>query len=169
MKTFVILGMHRSATSLLAKGLDEVGVYMGDELLGPDNHNIYGHYEDIDFLKLNIKILETAGGSWDNPPEEEAILSLRREFGNKIESLVRKKEREPFWGWKDPRTTLTVRLFHPYLRNPIYYAAFRDPWEVGISLKTRNPQFSREEAMKLGKIYNERLLSFLNDITRNAS
>ena len=43
MKTFVVLGMHRSATSLVAKGLDNV-IYLGDQsdMLDPQKDNTEG-------------------------------------------------------------------------------------------------------------------------------
>ena len=56
-KTFVILGCHRSASSLVAKALHEAGVHMGDELLSGLADNPEGHFEDMDFLKKNVEIL----------------------------------------------------------------------------------------------------------------
>ena len=53
-KTFVVLGMHRSATSLSAMGLSRCNVHIGDNLLGADaNSNPYGHFEDRDFIRMN--------------------------------------------------------------------------------------------------------------------
>ena len=67
-KTFIVLGMHRSATSLLARGLHMSDIVMGERLLGKSESNKYGHWEDVDFVELNESILHSAGGTWDNPP-----------------------------------------------------------------------------------------------------
>ena len=63
-KTFVILGCHRSASSLVAKALHEAGVHMGDDLLSGLPDNPEGHFEDMDFLKKNVEIL--GGNIWDD-------------------------------------------------------------------------------------------------------
>ena len=81
MKTFVILGMHRSATSLVAKGLNNV-IYLGedDDMLPPQEDNPEGFYENNKFIDLNNEIISAAGGNWLEPPSEKAILSVKDEF-----------------------------------------------------------------------------------------
>ncbi|MBA7709205.1 hypothetical protein ES703_118117 [subsurface metagenome] len=104
--------MHGSATSLIAGGLHKFGVNMGKELLGGAGSKIKTpHFENMDFLRLNGRILKTAGGSWDNPPPEKKILALKKRFEPEIKKLVR--EKSGLWGWKDSRTTLTIKLYLP--------------------------------------------------------
>lgn len=160
MKTFVVLGMHRSATSLQAMGLARSGVHMGDNLLGPMESNPYGHWEDVDFIYFNDFILNKAGGSWNNPPPRENIISLSDELDEQIEKFINAKKREPLWGWKDPRTCLTIELFHKYLDNPHYVTVFREPIEVAKSLKERD-NMPIEKGLELANIYNERIIDFL--------
>lgn len=159
--TYIILGMHRSATSFIGKALKDQGVNMGEKLLGPSKGNLQGHFENRRFLELNKKILKEAGGSWDNPPPEGAIIKAGRKFQNEIKEIVRQEQRK-LWGWKDPRTTLTIRLYMPYLENPYFIVCFRNPYEVAKSLQKRNG-FSLEKGLALATIYNERLLNFLTD------
>ena len=45
MKTFVVLGMHRSDTSRVSKGLSGENVHLGDDMLEPDVHNPLGYHE----------------------------------------------------------------------------------------------------------------------------
>ena len=160
MKTFVVLGMHRSATSLAAKGLYDNNVHMGDYLLGKHPSNPYGHWEDREFIALNDAILTNAGGSWDDPPAESEIIAVGMKWAVTIEEFVRKKEKEPFWGWKDPRTTLTIQCYIPFLVNPHYFVCVRNPKDVAESLRKRNGM-SIDKGLKLAGIYNSRLLSFL--------
>jgi hypothetical protein len=182
MKTFIVLGMHRSATSLAAKGL-YYNIFMGDNFLSKDESQPYGYYEDTDFVHLNDEILEKAGGSWSNPPSHEAILAQALPFEDKIKDLISKKEIkaekyaqqrkliEPCWGWKDPRTTLTIELYMPHVKSPHILACFRNPKDIAISLCKRNCKWDElseesqsaliELQMPLIKCYNERLVNFI--------
>ena len=164
-KCIIVLGMHRSATSLVAKGLHDAYVNMGDELLGSSSSNIEGHFEDVDFLRLNIDILNVAGGRWDYPPPETNIMQAGEYYSGRIEALIaEKKKNKKLWGWKDPRTTLTIRCYMPFLNKEdvIFVSCFRNPYTVAKSLEKRN-NMRIDEGVKLAHIYNERLLKFLNE------
>lgn len=165
MKTFVILGMHRSATSLIAKGLQESGVDMGVRHINKNKHNPHGHYENYSFINLNDHILKVAGGSWDKPPSEAAITALAGD--HRITETIKcgiklYSEGRELWGWKDPRTCLTIRLFEPYLVNPHYIFCFRQPEDVAISLEKRGC-VDFEDGVALALEYNNRLKAFAND------
>lgn len=68
-KTLVILGMHRSATSMISRSIHLSGEgWIGDNLILNQGDNIRGHYEQIPIVILNEKILKIANGSWDKPP-----------------------------------------------------------------------------------------------------
>ena len=55
-KVVIILGMHRSGTSVTANWLNLCGLNLGDELYGASKFNKNGYYEDIEFLELHMKI-----------------------------------------------------------------------------------------------------------------
>lgn len=162
MKTMVVLGMHRSATSLVAKGLHDAGVHMGDRLLGPTKGNDHGHFEDKSFIQINDRIIGQAGGSWRNPPPEKDIIEVGKQIATEIYAFIKTKERYPLWGWKDPRTTITIRCYVEHLTNPIFVSCFRSVHDVAESLKARD-NMDLAEGVKLAKIYNERLMRFLNE------
>ena len=123
-KTFIVLGMHRSATSLVAKSLSHE-ICMGMEFIPANEHNEEGFYEDKRFLSLNDRILGTAGGSWNNPPTEKNISSMFMTFKAEIKELVENmNKKHDLWGWKDPRTVLTIRLFVPFIQNPHFIRRF---------------------------------------------
>lgn len=164
MKTFIVLGMHRSATSLVAQGLLKAGVYMGERLLGAHESNPHGHYEDIDFIHLNDTILKTAGGSWNNPPYENAIIEAGKELEDKIKAIIKLKSIHSLWGWKDPRTTLTIRCYLPYLKNVHFMACYREPLDVAKSLNKRD-NTGVMVGIALVKIYNDRMNKFLQEFT----
>lgn len=162
-RCFIVLGMHRSATSLIAKGLVQAGVNMGDVLMQADAANPHGYWEDTEFVNLNKAILAAAGGDWLNIPPEKNILALNKdkEITRWIKKIVGKKNKVPLWGWKDPRTTLTIKLFRPFLPEHFFFVCFRNPADVAASLHIRN-NLLPEVGIKIAQEYNRRLLNFLS-------
>lgn len=117
----VVLGMHRSGTSAVANVLHHLGISMGDRLFEANQWNVHGYYEDIDFFDVNVELFHAAGGHWGNPPSAEAIQETGRWFVPQMEQIVRWKVRaRSTWGWKDPRTAITM---------PVWWEAIR---QVGI-------------------------------------
>ena len=160
-KCIVILGMHRSATSLIAKGVFKAGAKIGNYVLSADENNPNGYWEDMSFLRLNRKILKAAGGDWRHVPPRNKILALK-EFTSDIKKLVQERQAmNKLWTWKDPRTTLTIELYEPFLKNVIYVPCFRNPIEVAKSLYTAQ-DVPFKEGIALTYEYNRRLLNFLN-------
>lgn len=147
-RQIVVLGMHRTGTSLVASILHALGINMGDEMLGPQLGNPHGHYECLEFLKLNEQILEAAGGSWGFLPPQQSILEVEPEFREQIRFLVKYyDERNEIWGWKDPRTCATIPLYHDHLTNPTYIICTRPKDDVVYSLYRRhNPQYEFQPA-----------------------
>jgi len=164
MKTFVVLGFPRSATSLIAKGLFNE-IYMGEDFLEPNEWNVHGYFENKKFLDLNNKILKAAGGGWRDVPSEAAILEKGAKFSNEIQDLIKSESAgKDHWGWKEPRTTLTIRLYLPYLENPHFIFCLRDPKEAALSLN-KFKHVPLEEGLKLAATYNDRALNFLRDFS----
>lgn len=160
-KCFIVLGMHRSGTSLIAKGLNNE-ISMGRILKGAKPGSEYGLYENANLLKLNNEILKNAGGSWKQPPTENAIL----ESGSKLPIAQTIKEESKgfeFWGWKDPRNVLTIKCYLLYIENPHFICVFRDPLEIGKSLNKRG-DMGIQQGIELAKEYNRRLLNLMNEL-----
>lgn len=163
-KVFIILGMHRSATSFVSEGLKKMGVNIGKELLPAGKGNEKGHFENKDFIKLNDKILKKAGGSWDNPPKEKEIIKVGKKLKDEIKATVNRNKSE-LWGWKDPRTTLTIKCYLSFIEHPFFITCWRDPMEVAKSLNCRD-NMPIEKGLKLADEYNKRLLKFLTNIIK---
>ena len=158
-KCFIVLGMHRSATSLTAKGLHDAGVYMGDNesIRNKAKYSPLGFFENLDFVRLNIRILKLAGGAWHSPPSFESIMAV--DVDKEIEKLVKENDRD-LWGWKDPRNSLTVEKYLPYIDSYHLVCNFRDPLEVDRSLKERNG-FPIKKGEGLAREYNRRIMETL--------
>ncbi|SIR56316.1 sulfotransferase family protein [Halanaerobium kushneri] len=163
-KTVVVLGMHRSGTSMTSAILEKLGINMGEDKLGATATNPIGHFEDKMFLDLNRKILNDAGGSWDNPPSKDSILNLKNKYKKEIKELLSNKIEN--WGWKEPRTSLTIDLYYPFLSNTYFVYCKRDEDDVAASLKKRN-DMALEVGKKLKFIYDSRVEEFLNKIDDN--
>ena len=67
MRAVVVLGMHRSGTSLATRGLECLGVELGEDLLGPSTpENPEGFFEDVALLELSERVLDVLGLGWDS-------------------------------------------------------------------------------------------------------
>jgi hypothetical protein len=167
MKTIVILGMHRSTTSLVARTLNRE-VHMGNHLLVGCKDNPKGHYENVDILRLNDKILKDAGGGWCNPPPKEQILESAKKYEDDMKRIVEceistaREKNMVSWGFKDPRTVLTIEAWYPHLPSPQFVVCYRTPMDVAKSLHERNG-FTIEDGLKLTSEYNNRINDFINN------
>lgn len=166
MKTVVILGMHRSATSLIARTLNEE-VHMGRKLLKGLKDNPKGHYENVRILGLNDKILRDAGGSYFNPPSVENILKVAHRFEDEMREVVNdeiaaaEEKGMESWGFKDPRTCLTIEAWLPFLPGPQFVVCYRDPTDIAMSLFKRDGM-PIKKGIELTGIYNQRIQDFMN-------
>lgn len=158
-KAFLVTGMHRTASSLVAKGLHLAGVDMGEgHLLPADQGNPEGYFEDERVVNANDHVLAANGGTWFAPPE-----SVRRPpSDSRLQRLTR--DRGELWGFKDPRLCLTAHHWLPRLGgDPHIVATFRRPERVVDSLMRRGDGLTEVEARALCDTYNRRLLSFIID------
>lgn len=61
----VVLGMHRSGTSVVTRALRSVGVSLGDRLMPAiAGVNDKGFWEDLDIVNLNERLLSACGHVW---------------------------------------------------------------------------------------------------------
>lgn len=152
-RSVVILGMHRSGTSVLAGSLQEVGLVLGD-VVTQAPHNKKGNRENRAIMFMQEDLLRCNGGSWDNPPEavhwEQLHLAVRDLF-------IAGFEEARIWGFKDPRTLITLDGWLDVLPNAALVGIFRHPTRVALSLQQRNG-FPMEKGFRLWQVYNQRLL-----------
>jgi chromosome segregation ATPase len=160
-KVAVVLGMHRSGTSLLANIMAELGFGMGTNLMPAASENEKGFWEDLDINQINIEVMELAAFTWDSPIQQidwDLIEPGLRNIVEKAATILKSKmEEEPHFAFKDPRTSLLLpfwkRVFDSLGITPIYLQIVRNPIAVAHSLKKRN-MLSSEEAAMLWLQYN---------------
>src|SRR5262245_15383686 len=166
-KTVVVLGLARSGTSVVTGVLKILGVEMGSSV--NDKANPFGSFEDRDFALLHREIFELAsiGSSYWNPPSAEKILDVKERVRDAIAEIVaRKSSGRAIWGWKHPRTLLTLELFLPALTNPHLVAVFRNPLGIAHSSveHTKNYQSGRVDflqALQLADFYHGKMINIL--------
>jgi hypothetical protein len=127
-KRYLVVGCHGSATSLIAQGLKRCGIGIGNYVIQDIN-------EDRDFKNINKWILHRAGGTWFDPPTEEAILAVDVE--QEIEALLQGYKGDK-WAVKDPRASLTGKQYLPHLEGDVYlFCCFRRPGRLVKSLQRK--------------------------------
>ena len=135
----LVLGMHRSGTSLAIEILSRLGLWIGteDQLIGATEYNPRGHFELVAGVELNNEVLRQAGGSWDNPPAMGSVDEIATRIRPSIEAWY---EGRPALAFKDPRLCLTLPVWVPALAtfDVRIVHVMRDPHAVARSVVTRN-------------------------------
>lgn len=154
--TLIILGMHRSGTSLVAHWLQLCGLHLGDNLVGPSIGNEEGHFEDIDFLDLNMQILRRHSMP-DTGFGETLVNSLSFYEQEKMKALISLKNNlHEQWGWKEPRTVVLLKFYRQLLPAAKYIIVFRDFNSVVNSLVQREYEIFEnrytDKRKKLGEL-----------------
>ncbi|PYQ17320.1 MAG: hypothetical protein DMF80_01260 [Acidobacteria bacterium] len=159
--TAVILGMHRSGTSCVARMLNACGLYLGDDLLdGASLSNMEGKWESRAAVEINDSILAVNGGAWDQVPE--GALSCDGPTQERMRHFLETLGEAAVSGWKDPRTVLTFPMWKPLLGEYRIVACVRHPMSVAESLATREG-WPIEKGLELWKTYHERFRQYLDE------
>ncbi|MGN6189350.1 MAG: sulfotransferase family protein [Conexibacter sp.] len=142
----VVLGYHRSGTSMVTRMLNLLGVDLGDEaaLLPPEERdNARGYWEPRWMIDLNEEILAAVGSGTFAPfaPEPgweraEALEPLRERARALLDEHFAGRA---LWGWKDPRTSLTLPFWRELIDGPLRCVlCVRSPADAVASLLRRN-------------------------------
>jgi len=165
----IVLGMHRSGTSTISRIVNLLGVYMGEEedFLEAKSDNPKGYWENKFIVSVNDEILKRLGSENDNTWKETPIFFDGWENSSMLDDLKYKaiaylnakmKEKE-MWGWKDPRTCLTLPFWRSILpsKNLKFIICIRNPLNVAKSLNKRDG-FSLEKGLILWFKHNMLIL-----------
>jgi hypothetical protein len=159
--------MHRSGTSFITRALNILGVDLGpeDHAMKPNADNPRGFSEHQGITDLNDEILAMLGGNWHSPPPRQADWANDPRFDDLKGRAARLLEEDfgdsPLWGWKDPRTCLTLPFWQQLVPSMRYVVCVRSPLDVALSLQARDG-FSIE---KSGALWVDYLSGALTDTT----
>ena len=158
----IMIGMHRSGTSLVAGMLTILGVYMdpammppaeGEKLSVPSEQLRQDGYAEAEaFRLLNEALMTRAGSVWDDvdaflakreqPDFARACLQeIAQATSESLESNYRQLMPDTLsqaWGWKDPRTSLTLPYWLPFFPEARIINMRRNPEKVVDSLVKRS-------------------------------
>jgi hypothetical protein len=151
----LILGMHRSGTSLCSHILSALGVDMADEM-GAGATNAKGHWERCEIVESHDRILHLFNRDYYNDPQawtlgrfydfalpvawwaDPRVVQIRRE----IVAFLEKRMGNDYFGFKDPRTVRLMPVWHQILNElklaPRVVLCLRNPIQVARSLNARD-------------------------------
>lgn len=154
-KLVIVLGPHRSGTSLGAAAIRALGANLGISRFYSNEENRRGFFEHPEVVELNDRLLSHLGASWDSPgflwekalPTAE-IDGFRKEAAGLLSSIV---QENCFSAVKDPRLCqllpFWLGIFEQcgYKKDDLYFVHMvRNPLEVALSQAIRvekNPSF----------------------------
>jgi len=136
----LVVGMHRSGTSAVARALSLMGVDVGNEadLLPPHpTDNPTGYWERADIVALHEKFLKSGGYAWNavggfkaSELDDLAKAALRDGLCKAIGEL---EQSGHSWLVKDPRLCLLLSQWLPLFDRSACVVVVRDPREIAAS------------------------------------
>jgi lipopolysaccharide biosynthesis protein len=146
-KLIVTLGMHRSGTSAVTRGLSVLGVDLGDRLMPSlAGVNEKGFWEDTEVVALNEEILHAVGSAWDAVSEisDQTLHRLAQNgyLERAVGLLTAKVASTPLFGLKDPRLCKLLPFWQDVFERcqleASYVVSIRNPASVKNSLVKRD-------------------------------
>jgi hypothetical protein len=147
----LILGMHRSGTSMLARLLASEGLPLGTTLLNRRTRdNAHGCWEQAEIVHIHEALLNAFDRTWHGPnglmtlPEGWLGRQECRMAKQRLVAIVAREIAEAggLWGFKDPRTLRFLPLWREIIAelglDPVHILAARAPAAVAASLVKRN-------------------------------
>jgi len=138
----IVLGMHRSGTSMITRFVNMLGAYFGPEKssLGFTQDNPKGYWERREVMALNDGLLAGNGSTWDKLAAWplERLNPATPQQNNAIRGFVLDMDAHRPWVLKDPRLCLTFDYWKPHLEVPVALVVYRNPLEVARSLENRS-------------------------------
>ncbi len=163
MQPVILLGMHRSGTSLMARLLRDVGIHMGSWLSRDAEAVFFQRLNRRIYGAVHVKwgyvdpLVEAMGSEQFIELHTNAILKaflkdryiLRRDvgiaqfFGREVWDALCRGE-DITWGWKDPRTTLTFPIWARIFPQARWVHVVRNGIDVAISTHRRSKKQQRK-------------------------
>jgi hypothetical protein len=172
---FVVLGMHRSGTSMLSGLLVQgMGYNVGAPLIQPAFDNEKGFFELLPIVLQNDEFLAKQHMGWSY---NLINYDYKKALEHKRLGIVKFKEGQrglPFlnnpnnvpWLQKDPRMCITLKTWLELLNSePAVVFTYRHPLEVALSLHHREG-FDLVHGLRLWIVYNMRAIQNSQNLCR---
>jgi len=103
MTAILVIGNHRSGSSMLAGVLHKLGVNMGEDGSNTTyDSNPWGQFEDIELVKACAKVI----GNWRAP-----ALFATIEDTKALVALIKERNEQNLWGFKSPQMCYCGKVF----------------------------------------------------------
>jgi glycosyltransferase involved in cell wall biosynthesis len=166
----LILGMHRSGTSVLTRLVNLMGAYFGPDSIATkaNEENPKGFWERKDVRKLNNHLLFSVGADWHRiadydpaaiPPE------ARARFDEEARRVIAEMDAHLPWVMKEPRLCVNLPAWLALLKQPVCLIGVRDPMEIARSLEARN-RFPVPVGVAMTQTYYRRVLRATQTLPR---
>jgi hypothetical protein len=159
-QTVLLVGMHRSGTSMLTRMISLMGAHVGDpgELVPPSNRNPTGYWERRDLGAVHEGFLNENGFGWSkvggfdwNRIAPASIVQCRARL---VETLARIDTSGRPLAVKDPRLCLLLPIWQQVVGVPFYVVIVRDPRHVATSIMTAYQRaFTTQHVLALWQKY----------------
>jgi len=177
----IVLGMHRSGTSVVGGLLNKMGLNAGGPLIGAAEDNAKGFFERIDVVLQNDYLMKNQNIAYSsNTHSYDHMIGLADAMrqldpahdpskffaeGRRALKFLNDPGSYP-WMLKDPRLCITLRTWLPLLNfNPAILFIFRHPLDVALSLHHREG-FRIGKGLRMWYVYNRRALQQSGDLCR---
>ena len=148
----LVLGMHRSGTSVVTQLLSIAGAKLPDDLLGANPGNEFGHFEPKWMIERDDRLLQDLGNSWDewsridlDAAPREVVRAYVADLGNFV---ARERGDAALIVLKEPRICrilpLVLQALAAEKTEPLIVIPYRNPLEVAGSLQARDKMSPRE-------------------------
>jgi hypothetical protein len=135
----IIIGMHRSGTSIVARLLERAGLFVGGGWLDENHESIYFSRANRAMCGEGPYLVHDYG--W-TAPKSDAFIAARRGYAEraarKVGAFFADRTNEKAWGWKDPRNALTLPVWLSIYPNAKVLHVVRDGRSVALSLAERD-------------------------------
>ena len=167
-KIIIVLGMHRSGTSLIARALTAFNINLGGNLIEASPDNPKGFWENKEIIKINDELLILIGSSYDGLKPHPINAFKSNEF-DELKSRAISVLNDSFneigdvWAFKDPRICnlldFWVDIFEKIDCVTNYIIVLRNPMSVADSLFIRN----KIQPFKSYLLWQQHLISAVSD------
>lgn len=173
----IILGMHRSGTSLVGGLINKMGLKTGGPLIEAAEDNAKGFFERIDVVLQNDYLMKRQGVHYAFQTYKYDTLIGLKDILNDDGSFFKEGKRglkflnDPKnypWMLKDPRLCITFRTWLPLLNFiPAILFTYRHPLDVALSLHKREfERFEIPRGLRIWYVYNRRAVQQSEDLCR---
>ena len=166
-----VTGMHRTGTSLVAGLLHRHGLWLGEDadMMRANPYNPDGYFENDRLVELDDAILALFGGTWSSPPKFPAAWTADPRLSHIYRDARARGERlsatgQP-WGFKDPRTALTLPFWLSAWGELTVIVTLRNPVATAQSLNRRDGM-TLEQGLALWTAHYRSILEHTAPATR---